>query len=77
MLLLVLSMAIGLEFIQMALPYRTFNINDLIANVGGVTVGEFNLSTNFTNFTENLSPELTRIKTNFTNVGANQYLPFF
>ena len=36
---LALMMAIGLEFIQMVLPYRSFNINDLVANVGGVVLG--------------------------------------
>jgi len=36
---LALIMAISLEFIQMVLPYRSFNINDLVANLGGVVLG--------------------------------------
>jgi len=34
-----LVIAAGLEFVQMWLPYRSFNINDLIANVAGVVLG--------------------------------------
>ena len=33
--------AVGLEYIQMLLPYRGFNINDLIAGVIGVLVSFF------------------------------------
>jgi VanZ family protein len=36
--------AIGLEAIQMLLPYRSFNINDLFANFLGVVMGYFMLS---------------------------------
>ncbi len=39
MLLVAFGVAIGLEYIQMLLPYRSFNINDLIANASGVLVG--------------------------------------
>lgn len=39
MLVVALLLGAGLEFIQMALPYRAFNINDLLANVGGVVIG--------------------------------------
>ena len=39
MLVVALVMAVGLEFIQMALSYRAFNINDLLANVAGVVIG--------------------------------------
>jgi VanZ family protein len=34
-----LTFAIFAEFIQYYLPYRTFNINDLLANVFGVLLG--------------------------------------
>ncbi|MFW5804658.1 MAG: VanZ family protein [bacterium] len=34
-----LPIAAGLELLQMFIPYRTFNINDLIANVAGVMTG--------------------------------------
>jgi len=39
MLFFALGMAVGLEYIQKLLPYRSFNINDLIANVAGVILG--------------------------------------
>ena len=34
-----LLFAFGLEFIQYYLPYRAFNINDLIANGIGIAIG--------------------------------------
>ena len=39
--ILIISLAIATicEFIQLFLPYRTFNINDLYANVIGVCIG--------------------------------------
>lgn len=39
MVVLALILGVGLEYFQMLLPYRTFNINDLVANVGGVVLG--------------------------------------
>ena len=39
MLFFALGIAVGLEYIQKLLPYRSFNINDLIANVAGVILG--------------------------------------
>lgn len=36
---LALSFAIFCEYIQLPIPYRTFNINDMLANVIGVTLG--------------------------------------
>lgn len=38
-LLISLTIGIGLELLQMLVPYRSFNINDLIANVVGVLLG--------------------------------------
>jgi len=40
-LLLALILASGFEFMQMALSYRAFNINDLVANLIGVGLGVF------------------------------------
>lgn len=37
--LLALILASGFEFMQMALSYRAFNINDLVANLIGVGLG--------------------------------------
>jgi len=34
-----LFLAVGLEFFQMLLDYRTFNVNDLAGNAGGVILG--------------------------------------
>ena len=34
-----LILAVGLEFFQLLLSYRTFNINDLAGNTGGVLLG--------------------------------------
>ncbi len=39
MVVLALVLGVGLEYFQMLLPYRAFNINDLVANVGGVVLG--------------------------------------
>lgn len=36
---LALSFAIFCEYLQLPIPYRTFNINDMLANVIGVTLG--------------------------------------
>ena len=36
---LALLIAVGFEFLQLVIPYRTFNINDLTGNVGGVLTG--------------------------------------
>jgi glycopeptide antibiotics resistance protein len=38
-LLIGLSLAIIVELIQLYIPFRTFNINDLFANVLGVSLG--------------------------------------
>jgi VanZ family protein len=40
-LILLLSLAFGLEIIQYFIPWRAFNINDLVANEVGVTCGTF------------------------------------
>jgi glycopeptide antibiotics resistance protein len=37
--LIALTLASGFEFLQMALNYRAFNINDLVANLIGVGLG--------------------------------------
>lgn len=39
MVVLALVLGVGLEYFQMLLPYRAFNINDSVANVGGVVLG--------------------------------------
>ncbi|MFA7057834.1 MAG: VanZ family protein [Candidatus Cloacimonadales bacterium] len=39
MLFFALGIAVGLEYVQKLLPYRSFNINDLVANVAGVILG--------------------------------------
>ena len=41
--LIALAIAMGLEVVQMLLPYRAFNINDLAANVIGVFIGFFSV----------------------------------
>ena len=56
MLLVAFGMAIVLEYIQMLLPYRSFNINDLIANASGVLVGAL------------IYPLITRISTNSVKI---------
>ena len=39
MVVIALGIGVGLEYFQMLLSYRAFNINDLVANVAGVLVG--------------------------------------
>ena len=37
--LFTLPVTVLLEVLQLAIPYRTFNINDLMANIVGATIG--------------------------------------
>jgi VanZ family protein len=39
MVVIALGLGVGLEYLQMLLSYRAFNINDLVANLGGVVIG--------------------------------------
>ncbi len=39
MVVIALGIGVGLEYFQMLLSYRAFNINDLVANLAGVLVG--------------------------------------
>lgn len=41
-----IGVGLGMEFVQQALPYRAFNINDAISNVSGVVLGYFIFSIN-------------------------------
>jgi VanZ family protein len=37
---LMILLAVGQEFLQKLIPYRAFNINDIISNISGVILGE-------------------------------------
>ncbi|MBI9031806.1 VanZ family protein [bacterium] len=39
MVAIAIGLGVGLEYFQMFLSYRAFNINDLVANLAGVVVG--------------------------------------
>ncbi len=39
MVVIAIGLGVGLEYFQMFLSYRAFNINDLLANLAGVVVG--------------------------------------
>ena len=39
MVAIAIGLGVGLEYLQMFLNYRSFNINDLVANLAGVVIG--------------------------------------
>ncbi len=39
MVVIAIGLGVGLEYFQMLLPYRAFNINDLLANLAGLVLG--------------------------------------
>lgn len=48
-LIITVPVAVGLEYVQKQLPYRTFSIVDMLANLTGILLGlvSFELSTRF------------------------------